>query len=67
MEFYEKFPNYDGDVRALDDQVQIVQQELIRRIQKIPLDGGFRVLDARTNPTSVTRCVIPSQRGIDGL
>lgn len=36
----EKFPKYDGDVCTLDDQVQIVQQELIRRIQKIPLQGA---------------------------
>jgi len=35
----EEFPKYDGDVRTLDYQVQIVQQELIRRIQKIHLQG----------------------------
>jgi len=34
----EAFPIYDGDVQMLDSQVQIVQQELIRRIQKIPLE-----------------------------
>lgn len=34
------FPTYDGDVDTLDNQVHIVQQELIRRIQKIPLEGA---------------------------
>jgi hypothetical protein len=39
MESDEKFPTYDGDLRTLDDQVRIVQQELIRRIQTTRLRG----------------------------